>query len=377
MDDKDFWSDLAKAGTDPQAKIDGAGADITLDPGYRAEDKPTTTDPPSERSFDIDTIIADILKGTDRSVRSPVSKPQPPVADEPFADGTTVDDPPAGETPDAELDDHELMRKMFTTVQELTAEVKQLRSQVGAKPNDVASYPSERLLSIAKNVDSSTSDSQSFQLSEPVTYTEYVLVSPTEETEKPLAEEDLSENNTRRKPQTKKKGKGSVLSDILFYITIAIVIVCGTMYGGLSSGAPKSFAGYSVFTVLTSSMQREIPKDSLVITKVTEPSELRVGDDITYLVNPTTTVTHRIVGIVENYENTGQRAFQTKGIMNDVADKDPVPAANVVGRVIYHNHTLGKIATFVTDNIVPLIIFLVLFIIFFAVFKKVLQKKQR
>ena len=44
----------------------------------------------------------------------------------------------------------------------------------------------------------------------------------------------------------------------------------------------------------------------------------------------------RIVGIIENYENTGQRAFTTQGIMNAQPDKQPVPAVNVVGKVVFH-----------------------------------------
>ena len=35
---------------------------------------------------------------------------------------------------------------------------------------------------------------------------------------------------------------------------------------------PKSIAGISIFTVLTSSMENEIPKGSLVVAKYMEPS---------------------------------------------------------------------------------------------------------
>ncbi|MFQ9798525.1 MAG: signal peptidase I [Clostridia bacterium] len=117
----------------------------------------------------------------------------------------------------------------------------------------------------------------------------------------------------------------------MFYLVLIAVVVGVLFISGKESG-PKSFAGYSAFTVLSGSMESEIPKGSLVVTKQVDPSELQIGDDITYLSNPTTTITHRIVGITENYADTGQRAFTTQGVMNSAPDKQPVPAANVVGR---------------------------------------------
>lgn len=98
----------------------------------------------------------------------------------------------------------------------------------------------------------------------------------------------------------------------LLSVLIVLVVSVAFLKGG-DSGAPKSLAGFSTFTVLTGSMQDEIPQGSLVITQQTDPRELKIGDDITYLSSPTTTVTHRIVGIIENYKDTGQRAFENAG----------------------------------------------------------------
>ena len=103
-------------------------------------------------------------------------------------------------------------------------------------------------------------------------------------------------------------------------------------------------------------MQSEIPKGSLVINRSVEPDTLQVGDDITYLANSTTTVTHRIIDIVGSYEDTGQPAFQTQGIENPEPDEALVPAGNVVGKVIWHSEILGNIAETITDNF-PVIIF--------------------
>ncbi|MFQ9797865.1 MAG: signal peptidase I [Clostridia bacterium] len=106
------------------------------------------------------------------------------------------------------------------------------------------------------------------------------------------------------------------MGEVVFYGLLLLLIIAALFVRTTSDGAPKSLAGYSGMIVLTESMQSEIPKGSLVIAQQVDPETLQIGDDITYMANQTTSVTHRIVGIIENYENTGQRAFQTQGIMN-------------------------------------------------------------
>ena len=137
---------------------------------------------------------------------------------------------------------------------------------------------------------------------------------------------------------------------------------------------PKSIAGISIFTVLTSSMENEIPKGSLVVAKYMEPSELKIGDDITFMISETTTITHRIIGIVEKYEQTGQRAFETKGTMNKDKDKLPVPAVNVIGKVVYHNYTLGRITDFISQNIIIILVMVVLIWVLSYVLKSIFKK---
>ena len=178
---------------------------------------------------------------------------------------------------------------------------------------------------------------------------------------KPFAETNISETEKEPdKPERTKKHAGKWIGDIAFYLFLIVLVVSAALLKGGDSGAPKSLAGFSMFTVLTGSMQDEIPQGSLVITQQTDPRELKIGDDITYLSSPTTTVTHRIVGIIENYNNTGQRAFETQGIMNAKPDEQPVPAGNVVGKVIFHSYALGRAFTVLSEHWLVFLILLVL-----------------
>ena len=178
--------------------------------------------------------------------------------------------------------------------------------------------------------------------------------------DKPEAKDEPAGQKSKPKHSAKsrpKKGRaGKIIGECVFYSLLLLLLLSALFVRTTSDGAPKSLVGYSGMIVLTESMQSEIPKGSLVIAKTVDPQTLQIGDDITYMANQTTSVTHRIVGINENYENTGQRAFQTQGIMNDQPDSQPVPAVNVVGKVVFHSETLGVVASFI-GSCWPLLLF--------------------
>ncbi len=172
----------------------------------------------------------------------------------------------------------------------------------------------------------------------------------------------------RKSKEQKQTGKTSlmknVISDLIFYGILLSLMAASLAISGRNEAGPRMFGGYSAFVVLTGSMDEVIPKGSLVVTKKVDPLELNVGDDITYMVSESTTVTHRIMEIEENYLDTGERSFRTQGVMNKDPDVNPVAAANVVGKVIYHNKALGAVVNYGQDNW-PLIIFFIGVFLFF------------
>lgn len=154
---------------------------------------------------------------------------------------------------------------------------------------------------------------------------------------------------TKQKPRKK-----SLVTGILFYLSLVVVVMSVYLFGLTNPNqAPRNLLGFSIMTVVTRSMQDDIPQNSLVITRrVTDPTTIEVGEDITYLRPNNTTVTHRVVGIVENYSNTGLPGFETQGIMNPRPDAEIVPATNVVGRVVFTNLPMGQVVRFIQSNII-------------------------
>jgi len=137
---------------------------------------------------------------------------------------------------------------------------------------------------------------------------------------------------------------------------LASILVGIFLVGSTADGSPRNLLGFSAMTVLTRSMQSEIPQNSLVLIRHVEPAEIQVGDDITYLLRNNSTITHRVISIRENYENSGMLGFETQGLMNENPDSEIVLAANVIGRVIFHNLTLGRIILFIRANVLLIVI---------------------
>ena len=150
--------------------------------------------------------------------------------------------------------------------------------------------------------------------------------------------------------QDEKRSIGKKASDILFFVVIALVLIVTLMFGGKAHDS-FNLMGYSAFTVLSGSMQREIPEGSLVITKNVDPSAIKVGDDITFMGNDHVTVTHRVVGIFEDYEGSGSRVFETQGLENPEPDRDVVYAGNVIGLVELSIPGLGFTLNYVSEHL--------------------------
>jgi signal peptidase len=142
----------------------------------------------------------------------------------------------------------------------------------------------------------------------------------------------------------------AVVSDILFFVLLiaAAMIVLST---GGTDGRPRVFFGYSMMNVLTDSMQSELPKESFVLTRVADPGTIVVGENITFIMRDNRVVTHQVVEVLEDYEDSGMRGFRTQGLENPQPDREIVFAVNVIGRVVYSNAELGIALNYARGNI--------------------------
>ena len=170
----------------------------------------------------------------------------------------------------------------------------------------------------------------------------------------------------------KNRKVGSAVSNLVSWIVLLVFCalllfaVTAVYMSGSQDERPRVLFGYSVFIVLTDSMRSEIPQGSLVIVEPIAPDEIQIGDDITFLRSDLKTITHRVININDDYEQSGMRGFVTKGVDNPEPDRETVFADNVVGRVMFHNLWLGAVLSYVRDRVWVIPLLAVLAVAFFS-----------
>jgi len=140
-----------------------------------------------------------------------------------------------------------------------------------------------------------------------------------------------------------------------------------------------SIFGYKPFIVLSGSMESDIHKGDLIITKKVKPENLEVDDIIAFRDAAGTVTTHRIIDIVEK---NGKKSFITKGDNNSTQDRNLVALESVegiyIGRVPGLGSMMDKLAEPTTIIILALGITMIFVIGFMISSKKQseLEKKE-
>ena len=114
----------------------------------------------------------------------------------------------------------------------------------------------------------------------------------------------------------------TIWSIIRTLLTIILVALLAIIITQRVSNNKMAVAGFRIFTVVTESMKPEYVVGDAIVTKIIDPSEIKIGDDITYLGMAESfkdkIVTHRVINIEKGED--GLYIFETKGIANPKAD---------------------------------------------------------
>lgn len=121
---------------------------------------------------------------------------------------------------------------------------------------------------------------------------------------------------------------------------VVLTVVCAVFLTG------SRLLGYQVYTVITGSMEPELNVGDLIYVKsVKNIHDIRVGDDLTFVLNEDLVVaTHRVVRI-----DAEKQHIYTKGIANEIEDDAPVHFKNVIGTVSFSLPLLGYVANFIQN----------------------------
>ena len=141
---------------------------------------------------------------------------------------------------------------------------------------------------------------------------------------------------------------------INFFITIvfivAIILIFSlTLQKMIFKDDVPSILGYKILQVMSGSMSGEFEtEDTIIIRQIKNESEIKIGDIITFKVDENTLVTHRVVEIVKN-ENDSE--YVTKGDANNSVDTQKVKFKDIEGKYLFKTIILGKIIKIIQSPI--------------------------
>jgi len=138
------------------------------------------------------------------------------------------------------------------------------------------------------------------------------------------------------------EAKASRTYGILY--VISIILFCLILLGGVAIySAPH--LGWVIDGVPTRSMSPTISRGALVIAKPVQTNSIALGDIIIYRSNitPKNNICHRVVSI----STSSPLIFHTKGDANAFWDPEPVPAQDIIAKVVWHFPVIGFAAIFI------------------------------
>lgn len=146
----------------------------------------------------------------------------------------------------------------------------------------------------------------------------------------------------------------NILKDIATVILLMILVVVILQK---FTNNRMTVGGLHIFSIVSESMVPEYNIGDILVSKTTPPSELKIGDDITYLGEKGELkglfITHRIIQIKES---NGKYSFITKGIANEVEDPE-IEQGQVIGKVVYKTVIFSFLGRLMRNVIIYYILF--------------------
>ena len=134
--------------------------------------------------------------------------------------------------------------------------------------------------------------------------------------------------------------------DVTSSVLVGVVVIFAVLLIGVR------LFGIQVYSVISGSMEPEYPVGALVYVKEVKPSEVEVGDVITFVLSNETPATHRVIAIDKDAQ-----LFYTQGDANYQINEEtgekvymedpPVHFNNLIGKPVFKIPVLGYIAYYI------------------------------
>ena len=170
--------------------------------------------------------------------------------------------------------------------------------------------------------------------------------------------------------------KGVINLIIVLLVISFLLIVCLQRF----TNNKISFFDYRMFTVVTGSMEPKYNIGDILIAKERDPSEIKIGDAISYVASRDeikgNVVTHEVVNITK--DENGHYLFHSKGLTNLIEDP-VVHEEQLFGVVVYKTKLLSFVKKIVSTDI-GMILFIIIPILYIIVSEMVaflIEKEEK
>ena len=174
----------------------------------------------------------------------------------------------------------------------------------------------------------------------------------------------------------------TIIGIVLCVILVPILVVNLTLIAKsyINKDEVPSVGGMLPLIVLTDSMHPEIKSGDLIICQTADAQDIKVRDVISFFdptSNSNAVVTHRVIEILEE---DGKTYFITQGDFNNTADKEPVPAENLVGVYKARIAGAGHVAMFMqstTGLVICVVLPIILLVGYDAIRRRSYEKSKK
>ncbi|MCI9280410.1 MAG: signal peptidase I [Bacilli bacterium] len=168
-----------------------------------------------------------------------------------------------------------------------------------------------------------------------------------------------------------------VIAACVILIPVIIMNLSIMFQAKANTNKVPSVFGIKPFMVLSGSMETEIKKGDLIITREINPEELEIGKVIAFRDAAGTVTTHRIIDIVVK---DGETFFITKGDNNSTQDRNLVSLKDVEGIYLFRIPGIGsmmKSLSQTTTIVILVLIITVIFVVGFIISNKKYVEEER
>ena len=124
-------------------------------------------------------------------------------------------------------------------------------------------------------------------------------------------------------------------------ILVVVVVVLAILLAG------ARLAGFHLYSVLSGSMEPTYHVGAIIYVKDVDPFTVQPGQVITFMMSEETVVTHRVVEVVPDPEDSSVVWFVTKGDANEINDLSMVHYKNVIGTPVFTVPYLGYLSDYI------------------------------